>query len=97
LKNFSKIFYQFSLPRSDSRITAQSYLRLTPLDYDNIIPQRAQKVKRFWEISFRQVAQTFGEKMRGIMHFAQKRQGDGRRRADQKEKRWITPPLLFAT
>jgi len=43
-------------------------------------------VKRFWEISFRQVAQTFGEKRCGIVQFAQKRQGDGRRRADQRKE-----------
>jgi hypothetical protein len=65
-------------------VTAYSFTFL-PLDYINIIPQGTQFVKRKREISFRQVAQTFGEKRCEMQQVAQKRQGDGRRRADEKE------------
>jgi len=43
-------------------------------------------VKRKWEISFRQFAQTFEQKRCEMQHFAQKRQGDGRRRADERKE-----------
>jgi hypothetical protein len=91
LKNFSKIFgFDFAIvePMRESLFTnarSPKVLRSTiPLDYDNIIPQRARFVKRFWENNLRHFAQTFARKMVEVVQVAQKRRHTGRWRADEK-------------
>jgi hypothetical protein len=96
-RGFSKVFekffgfdYAIVEPMRESLFTSArspKVLRSTvPLDYTNIIPQGVLFVKRKREISFRQFAQTFGQKRCEMQHFAQKRHATiGRAPAKEKE------------